>query len=253
MPSLVHKRPAQHLTDNSESEELLSSLGSPAPSRNPKRARTIREEIASDDDEVSEEDLGGEESDVLVKPDMDGSLLSEADSDQEEEEVMGHRGGEVERNSQPFQPGSIVRIKAENFVTYTAVEFFPGPNLNMVIGPNGTGKSTIVCAICLGLGSSPAVSSSFDVFRNLNNLWCLGDRILVGQRKYQSSSNTAVRLLLSKLNYRERRMKGTQSLNGRLDEKTTLPHLHSTVGYERSIADHSFGTEVCSHIPVRLV
>ncbi|KAG8528661.1 uncharacterized protein KY384_006348 [Bacidia gigantensis] len=50
------------------------------------------------------------------------------------------------------QPGSIVRVKLSNFVTYTAVEFFPGPSLNMVIGPNGTGKSTLVCAICLGLG-----------------------------------------------------------------------------------------------------
>ena len=51
-----------------------------------------------------------------------------------------------------YQPGSIVRVKLANFVTYTAVEFFPGPSLNMVIGPNGTGKSTLVCAICLGLG-----------------------------------------------------------------------------------------------------
>ena len=55
------------------------------------------------------------------------------------------------------QPGSIVRVKLENFVTYTAVEFLPGPSLNMVIGPNGTGKSTLVCAICLGLGWSPQV------------------------------------------------------------------------------------------------
>lgn len=50
------------------------------------------------------------------------------------------------------QPGAIVRVKLTNFVTYTSAEFFPGPNLNMVIGPNGTGKSTLVCAICLGLG-----------------------------------------------------------------------------------------------------
>ncbi|KAL8740083.1 MAG: hypothetical protein Q9190_007177, partial [Brigantiaea leucoxantha] len=53
------------------------------------------------------------------------------------------------------QPGSIVRVKLTNFVTYTAVEFCPGPSLNMVIGPNGTGKSTLVCAICLGLGWGP--------------------------------------------------------------------------------------------------
>lgn len=57
------------------------------------------------------------------------------------------------------QPGSIVRVKLVNFVTYDAVEFFPGPSLNMVIGPNGTGKSTLVCAICLGLGWGPQVRS----------------------------------------------------------------------------------------------
>ena len=37
------------------------------------------------------------------------------------------------------------------FRTYDSVEFTAGPQLNVVIGPNGTGKSTIVCAICLGL------------------------------------------------------------------------------------------------------
>jgi structural maintenance of chromosomes protein 5 len=66
------------------------------------------------------------------------------------------------------QPGAIVRVKLTNFVTYTSAEFFPGPNLNMVIGPNGTGKSTLVCAICLGLGWGPQVwettlSPSFNV------------------------------------------------------------------------------------------
>lgn len=53
---------------------------------------------------------------------------------------------------QTYQPGSIVRVTLTNFVTYSKAEFHPGPNLNMVIGPNGTGKSTLVCAICLGLG-----------------------------------------------------------------------------------------------------
>ncbi|KAI1764391.1 P-loop containing nucleoside triphosphate hydrolase protein [Hypoxylon sp. FL1150] len=54
-----------------------------------------------------------------------------------------------------FQPGAIVRVLVENFVTYEHAEFHPGPNLNMVIGPNGTGKSSLVCAICLGLGYHP--------------------------------------------------------------------------------------------------
>lgn len=62
-----------------------------------------------------------------------------------------------------YQPGSIVRVELKNFVTYTAVEFFPGPSLNMVIGPNGTGKSTLVCAICLGLGWGPQVSKQEEI------------------------------------------------------------------------------------------
>ncbi|KAK4231062.1 SMC5-like protein [Podospora fimiseda] len=51
-----------------------------------------------------------------------------------------------------FQTGAIVRVKLTNFVTYHEAEFTLGPNLNMIIGPNGTGKSSLVCAICLGLG-----------------------------------------------------------------------------------------------------
>lgn len=54
-----------------------------------------------------------------------------------------------------YQPGAIVRVTLNNFVTYEHAEFLPGPNLNMVIGPNGTGKSSLVCAICLGLGFHP--------------------------------------------------------------------------------------------------
>ena len=62
-----------------------------------------------------------------------------------------------QRNSNGYVPGSIVRVACENFVTYDAVEFCPGPYLNMIIGPNGTGKSTVVCAIALGLGWKPEI------------------------------------------------------------------------------------------------
>ncbi|SPQ19657.1 4fca79c4-ead0-465c-8946-27fcdf1e8842 [Thermothielavioides terrestris] len=71
------------------------------------------------------------------------------------------------RNGPPspeFQPGAIVRVKVRNFVTYEEAEFFLGPNLNMVIGPNGTGKSSLVCAICLGLGYSSSVLGRASAF-----------------------------------------------------------------------------------------
>ena len=56
-----------------------------------------------------------------------------------------------------YVPGSIVRVLLKNFVTYDYVEFSPGPYLNMIIGPNGTGKSSIACALCIGLGWPPSI------------------------------------------------------------------------------------------------
>ncbi|KAI8087305.1 P-loop containing nucleoside triphosphate hydrolase protein [Thamnidium elegans] len=73
------------------------------------------------------------------------------EEEEEEEEVtllVGNDG---------FVQGSIVKITLTNFVTYDYCEIMPGPQMNMIIGPNGTGKSTIVCAIALGLGGSPAL------------------------------------------------------------------------------------------------
>ncbi|XP_015177763.1 PREDICTED: structural maintenance of chromosomes protein 5 [Polistes dominula] len=56
-----------------------------------------------------------------------------------------------------IEKGIITRIYLENFVTYNQVVIKPGRNLNLIIGPNGTGKSTIVCAIVLGLGGKPNI------------------------------------------------------------------------------------------------
>ncbi|XP_023586619.1 structural maintenance of chromosomes protein 5 isoform X2 [Trichechus manatus latirostris] len=66
------------------------------------------------------------------------------------------------QSSGPFVEGSIVRIAMENFLTYDICEVSPGPNLNMIIGANGTGKSSIVCAICLGLAGKPAFMGRAD-------------------------------------------------------------------------------------------
>ena len=73
--------------------------------------------------------------------------------------AVGNQNGATTRarGSEEYRAGAIVRVKLTDFVTYTSAEFFPGPRLNMVIGPNGTGKSTLVCAICLGLGWGPQV------------------------------------------------------------------------------------------------
>ncbi|KAF1797179.1 hypothetical protein FB192DRAFT_1031474 [Mucor lusitanicus] len=63
----------------------------------------------------------------------------------------------LEVDTDGFVEGSIVKLTLTNFVTYDYCEISPGPHMNMIIGPNGTGKSTIVCAIALGLGGTPAL------------------------------------------------------------------------------------------------
>ena len=56
-----------------------------------------------------------------------------------------------------YPVGGILRVRVVDFVTYSFCEFFPGPYMNMIVGPNGTGKSSLVCAIALGLGGGTHV------------------------------------------------------------------------------------------------
>lgn len=58
--------------------------------------------------------------------------------------------------------GCIDKIVFKNFLTYNYVECRPGPYLNVIIGPNGTGKSSIICGICLALGGSPKILGRSD-------------------------------------------------------------------------------------------
>jgi recombinational DNA repair ATPase RecF len=54
----------------------------------------------------------------------------------------------------------------KNFLTYDDAEVFPGPHLNMLIGPNGTGKSSLVAAIIVGVGGEAKVGLQVVSARN---------------------------------------------------------------------------------------
>uniref|UniRef100_A0A8C8VFZ7 Structural maintenance of chromosomes protein 5 n=1 Tax=Pelusios castaneus TaxID=367368 RepID=A0A8C8VFZ7_9SAUR len=70
--------------------------------------------------------------------------------------AAGPAGSGRAQSQAPFVEGSIVRVTMENFLTYDNCVVSPGPHLNMIVGANGTGKSSIVCAICLGLAGKPS-------------------------------------------------------------------------------------------------
>uniref|UniRef100_A0A1B0CS84 Structural maintenance of chromosomes protein 5 n=1 Tax=Lutzomyia longipalpis TaxID=7200 RepID=A0A1B0CS84_LUTLO len=50
--------------------------------------------------------------------------------------------------------GKICSVTVNNFITYDSVKMYCGPYLNVIIGPNGTGKSTLVAAIVIGMGGT---------------------------------------------------------------------------------------------------
>ncbi|KAJ2324278.1 Structural maintenance of chromosomes protein 5, partial [Coemansia sp. RSA 2681] len=84
---------------------------------------------------------------------------SDSNDDGEEKKAEGCElsiGWEL-TNGNAYRPGSIMHISLTNFITYDRIEVQPGPHMNMIIGPNGTGKSSIVCAIALGLGENTSV------------------------------------------------------------------------------------------------
>ncbi|KAK3048627.1 hypothetical protein LTS18_012908, partial [Coniosporium uncinatum] len=121
-------------------------------------------QIDDEDDQVS----AAESNSSFVSEGSKRQRLSNGDGEGPEGDVLPDSYRAVPRHSmnglangishgdnEKHAPGSIVRVKMTNFVTYTSAEYHLGPSLNMIIGPNGTGKSTLVCAICLGLGWGP--------------------------------------------------------------------------------------------------
>ena len=54
-----------------------------------------------------------------------------------------------------WKDGRVLRVQMQNFLTFDSCEVFPGPALNIVLGPNGNGKSSITHAICLACGGNP--------------------------------------------------------------------------------------------------
>ncbi|KII94777.1 hypothetical protein PLICRDRAFT_128007 [Plicaturopsis crispa FD-325 SS-3] len=124
------------------------------------RVETEDEEDAEGEDDAQDGEEDDEEGGGSPKGRKRARVNDDGDSRPSNGEGSGAartRTKTLPRDEDGFIPGSIVRIQLRNFVTYDWVEFRPGPYLNMILGPNGTGKSSIACAICLGLNWSPKI------------------------------------------------------------------------------------------------
>ncbi|KAF8187572.1 P-loop containing nucleoside triphosphate hydrolase protein [Mycena galopus ATCC 62051] len=137
-------------TDTSDEDET-GSQSSPAPSKaeNSKEKGKARQEEMSP--KGAKRARANDDGDAVPNDEEEGT------NDNEEHAPPPRRVKTLPRDTDGFIPGSILRIQLRNFVTYDFVEFSPGPYFNMILGPNGTGKSSIACAICIGLNWPPKI------------------------------------------------------------------------------------------------
>ncbi|KAI5476483.1 hypothetical protein MNV49_007730 [Pseudohyphozyma bogoriensis] len=147
----------------SDNSDIEVQVVKPEPSSSRRKSTAVAHDSSDDDEEraraskrVRKEqkpDVNGKgKGKRVIRSDDEDEDEDEEQQEGEDEESEDEGPRDLERDEDGYVAGSIVRVALENFVTYDKVEFAPGPSLNMVLGPNGTGKSTIACAIAIGLG-----------------------------------------------------------------------------------------------------
>ncbi|KAI2064306.1 Structural maintenance of chromosomes protein 5 [Ophidiomyces ophidiicola] len=138
-------------TSRQDDSFLQATNGAKRVRLSPQPGRTnAASSVSEDDDDDDDDDDDGDEDDDEPSGSVDAVPETQVSSAQTRVAAV-QAGADLDT----YRPGAVVRIKLTDFVTYKSAELKPGPRLNMVIGPNGTGKSTLVCAICLGLGEGP--------------------------------------------------------------------------------------------------
>jgi predicted nucleic acid-binding Zn-ribbon protein len=73
----------------------------------------------------------------------------------------------------------------------------PGPRLNIVVGPNGTGKSSIVCAIAIGLGAKTSLLGRSDHLGEFVMQGCEDGFVEIELFKVGGGENPVIRRCLS--------------------------------------------------------
>ncbi|XP_071651386.1 structural maintenance of chromosomes protein 6-like isoform X2 [Temnothorax longispinosus] len=68
-------------------------------------------------------------------------------------------GEEVVQNGEYYRVGKVKRIRLLNFMCHDALELTLNENVNFIVGLNGSGKSAILTALTVGLGTRANVTS----------------------------------------------------------------------------------------------
>lgn len=152
MPGIMRNRSSLEEEEDDDEEESTSSESS-GPVTAPPRSAKKRPRLSNGNDEVDDSWMLSPP--ATVRRGQQQQSRAPSNHGPRADSTISSTGG-APTDPNEFKPGQLLKVHVRNFVTYTDATFLPGPSLNMVIGPNGTGKSTLVCAICIGLGFSTA-------------------------------------------------------------------------------------------------
>lgn len=122
-------------------DAVLPPVSAGRPPKSASRARvaaTQNNDEDDDGDEGGDEDLDGSEDDSMAG--VDSSTVAQHTTD-----ALAARFGFA-------QVGILEKVRVENFMCHSCFEFDFGPNINIINGQNGSGKSAIVAALQIGLG-----------------------------------------------------------------------------------------------------
>ena len=138
------------------SQLLINSSDQPRKRRTMTQApRRNGRESASETESIS-----GVDSDSNGESDDDEDDEDDDDDDEEEDD-------DDDVGSDPAKAGVIEKLTLKNFMCHDSFELKLGPQLNFIIGRNGSGKSAILTGISVGLGAKATDTNRGSTIRDL--------------------------------------------------------------------------------------
>ncbi len=152
---------------------------------------------------------------------------------------MNDRRDDDDEKQVEYKPGSIVKVVMHNFMTHSNAVIQPKQRLNIVIGANGTGKSTVLNAICLGLGGDPKLLGRADQLHSFVRHNCESGWIEITLAPHKGKETHVLKRVFTS---DEGNKKGICYINGRQAKLKELQKL-VTEGYNISIDN------LCTFLP----